>query len=152
MTRVLIALGSNLGDRAGHVRAAIEAIDKLAEGPVAASSIYYTDPQDMEDDAEEFANAVASFDTSLSPHDLLDALQAIEVTMGRAPDHAHNVSRTIDLDIITYGNEQLADERLEVPHPRAAERRFVLMPLVEVAPDADIGGRSARECLAMLLG
>ncbi|MDZ7684240.1 MAG: 2-amino-4-hydroxy-6-hydroxymethyldihydropteridine diphosphokinase [Gammaproteobacteria bacterium] len=152
MTRVLIALGSNLGDRAGHVRAAMEALEKIAAGPVTASSIYYTDPQDMEDDAEGFANAAASFDTGLSAHELLAALQEIEVAMGRPPDHGHNASRTIDLDIITYGEARIADEHLEVPHPRAQERRFVLMPLVEIAPDADIGGRPARDCLALLLG
>ncbi len=151
-TRVYVALGSNVGDRRGYVREAISRIENLGVSALLASSIYYTDPQDMEDDAEEFANAAISFETTLSARELLAALQQIERDLGRPADHGHNTSRTIDLDIILYGDEVIDTADLQVPHPRAFERTFVLMPLAEIAPDALIAGRTARELLASQIG
>ena len=152
VTRVLVALGSNVGDRAGYVREAMDRLETLAEDVVERSAIYMTDPQDMEDDAEEFANAAVSFRTRLTAVDLLSALQAIEVDMGRPRDHERNVSRTIDLDIIDFGGTELASKALTLPHPRAHERMFVLMPLMELAPDLALQGRTVRERLRGLLG
>lgn len=152
VTRVLVALGSNVGDRAGYVREAMDRLEVLAEGALERSAIYMTDPQDMEDDAEEFANAAVSFRTRLSAVDLLTALQAIEVGMGRPRAHERNVSRTIDLDIIDFGGAELASAMLTLPHPRAHERTFVLMPLMELAPDLELQGRTVRERLRALIG
>lgn len=151
MARVLVALGSNLGDRAGYVREAIARLGALAVGPVRASSIYTTDPQDMEDDAEEFANAAAGFETALSARDLLNALLAIEEELGRPREHGYHESRTIDLDIVSYGGAHIDEEDLKVPHPRAHERRFVLLPLNEIAPDTELGGVKVRDHLRRLL-
>ena len=151
-TRVYVALGSNVGDRRGYIREAISRIENLGVSALLVSSIYYTDPQDMEDDAEEFANAAISFETTLSARELLAALQQIERDLGRPADHGHNTSRTIDLDIILYGDEVIDTADLQVPHPRAFERTFVLMPLAEIAPDALIAGRTARELLASQIG
>lgn len=134
-TRVYVALGSNLGDRVNNLRQAIARLTLIATSEIDQSSFYMTDPQDMEDDAQEFANAVVGFDTVLSPRQLLAATQAIEVDMGRPADHARNDSRIIDIDIIIYGDEVVSESDLVIPHPRAHARAFVLMPLAEIAPD-----------------
>ncbi len=148
--RVLVALGSNLGDRVARVREAIHALEPLATGSIEASSIYRTEPQAMAKDAEAFANAAVRFDTNLAASDLLAAMQDIEVAMGRPRDHGANVSRTIDLDLITYGDCRIDEPGLQVPHPRAHERTFVLMPLLEIDPEATLGPGTVRECLAAL--
>jgi 2-amino-4-hydroxy-6-hydroxymethyldihydropteridine diphosphokinase len=134
-TRVYVALGSNLGDRVNNLRQAIARLTLIATSEIDQSSFYMTDPQDMEDDAQEFANAVVGFDTALSPRQLLAATQAIEVDMGRPANHTRNDSRIIDIDIIIYGNEVISEVDLVIPHPRAHARAFVLMPLAEIAPD-----------------
>lgn len=151
VTRVLVALGSNVGDRLGYIREATARLEQLASGRIESSSIYFTDPQDMEDDAEEFANAAVAFDTALPPKQLLAGLQRIEEELGRPGDHAHHVSRTIDLDIIVFGEETIDEADLKVPHPRAHERLFVLMPLVELAPDVRLGTRTVRQWLVSAL-
>ena len=135
-TRVFVALGSNKGDRVNNIREAIVRIEQLAVGLLTRSSFYMTDPQDMEDDAEEFANAVVGFDTHLSARQLLEGLQQIEVELGRPLNHGHNQSRTIDLDIICYGDSVINEPDLTVPHPRAHQRAFVLMPLAEISVEA----------------
>lgn len=134
-TRVYVALGSNLGDRVNNLRQAIARLALIATSEIDQSSFYMTDPQDMEDDSQEFANAVVGFDTALSPRQLLAATQAIEVDMGRPANHRRNDSRIIDIDIIIYGNEVVSEVDLVIPHPRAQVRAFVLMPLAEIAPD-----------------
>ena len=151
LTRVLVALGSNVGDRAGFVRQAVSRLERFSEGPVRQSSIYRTDPQDMEDDAEEFANAAVSFETRLSAHELLAEMQQIEVELGRPHNHGYHDSRTIDLDIIAFGEAQIDSPELVVPHPRAHERRFVLMPLAEIEPGARLGEKTVRQLLVDLL-
>lgn len=132
-TRVFVALGSNLGDREKRLQEAIIRLGELAEGRVVASSFRETKAEGM-GDAPDFLNAVVAFDTCLPPRALLEALQAIEVVMGRPADHARNASRTIDLDIVCYGNEVIREADLEIPHPRAREREFVMGPLEEIAP------------------
>lgn len=134
-TRVYVALGSNLGDRVNNLRQAIARLTLIATSEIDQSSFYMTDPQDMEDDAQEFANAVVGFDTALTPRQLLAATQAIEVDMGRPANHGCNDSRIIDIDIIIYGNQVVSEADLVIPHPRAHARAFVLMPLAEIAPD-----------------
>jgi 2-amino-4-hydroxy-6-hydroxymethyldihydropteridine diphosphokinase len=85
--------------------------------------------------APDFINAVVAFETSLHPFALLRSLQEIEARLGRPKDHRKNESRTIDLDIICYGDLSIDEKELTIPHPRAAQRDFVMTPLKEVAPD-----------------
>lgn len=138
--RVFVALGSNLGDREGHVREAIERLREAAAGPLQVSGFHVTRAEYM-GDVPEFVNAAVAFETVLSPRELLALLQRIEVEMGRPAGHARNTSRTIDLDIICYGNERIDEPDLVVPHPKAHERAFVLVPLVEIAPDLVMPGQ-----------
>lgn len=142
-----IALGSNLGDRR---HAIMEAVAALAEviGPLQAlSSIHETEPVDMAPDAPAFLNAVAAFDTTLTPAQLLYVTQAIEQAMGRttkteiSPDVTLlHPDRIIDIDILTLGDLCLDDEeilpglRLTLPHPRMHQRPFVMEPLREILP------------------
>ncbi|HKI75159.1 MAG TPA: 2-amino-4-hydroxy-6-hydroxymethyldihydropteridine diphosphokinase [Pseudomonadales bacterium] len=145
-TRVYIALGSNLGAREAHIREAVVRLGNMAEGGLSLSSLYETPAQDM-GDAPAFINAVAGLETSLSPRQLLAALQQIEVAMGRPSDHGHHVSRIIDLDIISFGDLVLHEAGLDLPHPRAHLRGFVLRPLAELDPLLRLPGqtRSVRE-------
>lgn len=137
--RVYVALGSNLGDREGRIREAIERMRKAAAGPVAVSGFHETKAEHM-GRVPDFINAAVSFETALSPGELLAFLQNIEVDMGRPAGHARNESRTIDLDIICYDNQRIDRPDLVVPHPKAHERAFVLVPLAEIAPDLRLPG------------
>jgi len=137
MTRYAVALGSNQGDRAGHLRGAIDGMGGL--GSIAAvSGLYETEPIGGPDQGA-FLNAVAIVDTSLPPAGLLEQLQAIEDDHGRDREVRWG-PRTLDLDIVAVDGGPVDQTRLQIPHPRAAERRFVLQPLVDVWPEAEIGG------------
>lgn len=143
--RAAIGLGSNVGDRLGHLRQALEALEALGEVE-AISSLYETEPVGGPDQGP-FLNAVVVIDTDLEPRELLAALHRIEVDAGRVRDVRWG-PRTLDLDLLVVEGRLVADEDLQVPHPRAAERRFVLAPLSEVWPDAPIGrGTTASEAL-----
>jgi len=135
--RVGVALGSNLGDRLANLRAARKAMVDLPgiRPPILFSSIYETEPVDCEPDANQFFNAVLEFDYEGDPQSLLRNLKAIESSLGRSGDHARNVSRSIDVDLLYAADLQIDDERLHLPHPRMHSRRFVLAPLVEIRPD-----------------
>ena len=127
-----IALGANLGDAQRTVEAAVNAIGKLpATQLVARSSLYRTAPVDSS--GPDYVNAVVTVQTQLQPEALLAALQALEVAAGRERPW-RNAPRTLDLDILLYGDERIATESLTVPHPRMLERAFVLVPLAEIAP------------------
>jgi 2-amino-4-hydroxy-6-hydroxymethyldihydropteridine diphosphokinase len=131
-----IGLGSNLGDREGTLRAALAALAGLpgVDG-VRASTLRETDPWGAECAGQPpYLNAVAEVRTGLSAHDLLAALQAIENRFGRVRP-SRWAPRTLDLDLLLYGDAVVRDAALEVPHPRLAGRRFVLEPLAELAPD-----------------
>ena len=112
-----------------------------------------TDPQNVEDEAEEFVNAVARLTTTVPVRELLVRLQEIEVALGRPGNHSSQESRTIDLDIICYGDVVIDEPDLIVPHPRASIRLFVLMPLAELAPDLVLPGtdKTVRGLIAALL-
>lgn len=131
--RAFVALGANLGDAAATVQRALQA---LASTPglrlVKASSLYRTAPVDAA--GPDFINAVAEVATTLTAPDLLDTLQAIEVAEGRERPY-RNAPRTLDLDVLLYGDARIDSPLLTVPHPRMYERAFVLVPLAEVAPD-----------------
>ncbi len=143
MTRAYVALGANLGDPQAALCAALR--DLAAVGGVtvtATSSFYRTAP--IESSGPDYVNAVAAVETTLSAVDLLHALQAIENTHGRVrPAGVVNAPRTLDLDLLLYGEDVIATPELTVPHPRMHERAFVLVPLLEIAPDASIPGRGA---------
>jgi uracil phosphoribosyltransferase len=135
---VAIGLGSNLGDRAAHLAAAAAAVAE-AVGPVTAvSSLYETAPVGGPDQGD-YLNAVVLAETDLPPADVLERLLDIERGMGRERRERWG-PRTIDLDILVYGERSVAVPGLTVPHPRMAERRFVLEPLAEVWPDLNVPG------------
>lgn len=128
-----IALGSNVGDRAAHVRRAAGLLS--GAGTVTGlSSLYLTEPVGKRDQAP-FINAVAAVATRLPPDDLLAVCRSIEARLGRERAERWG-PRTIDLDILLYGDLTVHTEQLTIPHPRMAERRFVLEPLAEIAPGA----------------
>lgn len=128
-----IALGANLGDARGAVTGAIAAIDRLPGTTVVArSSLYRTAPVDST--GPDYINAVVQVHTTLAASDLLAALQTIEQAAGRERPW-RNAPRTLDLDILLYGQEHITSETLTVPHPRMWQRAFVLVPLAEIAPE-----------------
>jgi 2-amino-4-hydroxy-6-hydroxymethyldihydropteridine diphosphokinase len=142
MTRAYLALGSNLGDRLAHLQTALDTLaDDIRVDLVAISSVYETDPVGgpVQDD---FLNAVLSIDTEASPHQLLAIAQSLEVQAHRERKE-HWGPRTLDVDLLLYGDESVTSPDLEVPHPRMWERAFVLAPLSEIAPEkasAPVGG------------
>ena len=148
MKLVYIALGSNLGDRAENLRQARERIESPDLRVLRASSIYETAPRDVESQPW-FLNQVIECETDLFPRQLLERLQKIERAMGRKRRMAKG-PREIDLDILLFGNAVVKAPELEIPHPRLAERRFVLEPLAELAPEKRHPGtrRTVREMLA----
>jgi 2-amino-4-hydroxy-6-hydroxymethyldihydropteridine diphosphokinase len=150
--RAGVALGSNLGDRLGNLKAARDRISKIrgVSGPIIASPIYETDPVGCEPGAAGFLNAVIEFSYAGQPLHLFDELKAVEVALGRPGEHARNVSRSIDIDLLYVGDVALTTERLILPHPRIDGRRFVLQPLADIQPDRLLPGqkRTVRELLA----
>lgn len=139
--RVYVGLGSNLGDREEMLRRALELLDAEPGVEVAAVSAFReTDPVDYEDQPK-FLNAAARLETSLSPRALLDRMLALEQHLGRTRDGGPRFGpRTLDLDLLVYGDEVVDEPGLTVPHPRLRERRFVLEPLAELDPDLEIAG------------
>jgi 2-amino-4-hydroxy-6-hydroxymethyldihydropteridine diphosphokinase len=142
-----VGLGSNLGDRQEQILRAAAFLEEL--GAVRLSTIRETDPVGLTDQPK-FLNAVAELQTDLPPRELLDRLLSIERRFGR--DRTAETRwgpRTIDLDLLLYGDETVDEPGLTVPHPRLAERRFVLEPLHELAPELTLpDGRAVRELLA----
>lgn len=140
MSRAFIALGSNLDDPAGQVRSGLRALGGIEGATLErASSLYRSAPWGLVDQPG-FVNAVACLQTTLTPHALLEGLQAIEAEHGRRRDGPRWGPRTLDLDLLLYDRLCIEDDTLELPHPRMAERAFVLLPLAELAPDLDIPG------------
>ena len=151
-TLALIGLGSNLGDRKALLDGAIAALAKTSGISVLAVSTYHeTAPVGGPEGQGAFLNAAASLETSLEPEPLLDVLQAIEQVSGRVRT-AHWGERTLDLDLLLYGDSRIQSPRLSVPHPWMALRRFVLAPLAEIAPEVvdPLTGLTVRALLANL--
>jgi 2-amino-4-hydroxy-6-hydroxymethyldihydropteridine diphosphokinase len=132
MPTVYLSLGSNLGNREGYLRRAIAALPPSVQVR-RVSSIYETEPVDYLDQPW-FLNCVLEAETALEPPALLEALRSIEAQLGGQKEFAKG-PRKIDLDILLYGDETIATPELEVPHPRMLQRRFVLTPLAELAPE-----------------
>jgi 2-amino-4-hydroxy-6-hydroxymethyldihydropteridine diphosphokinase len=136
VTRAYVGLGANLGDREATMRRAIEL---LGPDVVAVSSFRETDPVGYEDQPR-FLNAAIALDTELSPRELLERLLAVERELGRTRDGPRYGPRTIDLDLLLYGDEVFDEPGLQVPHPRLAERRFALEPLADLDPGLTVPG------------
>ena len=141
MTVAYVALGSNLGDSRRYLTDAIEAMARLPSTRVTARSrLYRTPPWGMLEQPP-FLNAAVELDTGLSAEALLDALLAIERAAGRRREGERWGPRTLDLDLLHMDGVRLADERLTLPHPRIAERAFVLLPLADLAPRLELPGQ-----------
>lgn len=151
MIRAAVGIGSNLGDPAANVRAALGALAEAGR-VVACSRFYRTEPWG-DRDQPAFCNAVAIIETALSPADLLRTLKDLERRLGRVPSRRWG-PRAADLDILYYGDERVDDPDLQIPHPRLFERAFALVPLAEVdaryAPAAEGLPREERETVALM--
>ena len=143
-TRVYLSLGSNIGDRSANLNAAIERLARIGE-VVARSSFYETEPVEVTDQPW-FMNCAVALETEKSPHALLEAVLAVEQEMGRQRKQKKG-PRNIDIDILLFGDAIVKSQGLTIPHPGLHQRRFVLEPLAEIAPDAlhPRLGRTVRE-------
>ena len=130
MTRAFLGLGSNLGDREAHLRAAVAELDDL----VAVSPVYETDPVGGPDDQGPYLNLVVELDTSRDARQLLEVCRELESAAGRVREVRWG-PRTLDVDVLWVEGDERDEPDLEVPHPRMGERRFVLAPLRDLAPD-----------------
>lgn len=141
--RAFVALGANLVDPQAQVRAAAAALNDLPGCRlVTLSSLYRTAPVGVTGEQPDYINAVAAVDTTLPPEELLQALLALEQRFGRER-HTHLAPRTLDLDLLLYGDTVLDTPSLQLPHPRLHLRAFVLVPLAELAPALDLPGRGS---------
>jgi len=131
---VFLGLGSNMGDREGFLKKALELIDLEAGEVVATSHLYQTEPWGFHA-KEQFLNMAAGIRTLMDPESLLQELLSIEVKMGRDRGENGYSSRKIDLDILLYGDRTIQRPGLRIPHPLMHERRFVLVPLCDIAPE-----------------
>lgn len=151
--RVGIALGSNLDDRMANLRTARKAIvDVVSNKSFLASPVYETEPVNCEPGAAKFLNAVLEIDYDGDPTELMDEMIRVEESLGRRRDHARNVSRKIDIDLLYADELTVENEQLQLPHPRMHLRRFVLQPLADIRPELLLPGqiKPARQLLAEL--
>lgn len=137
--RAVISIGSNVGERQVNLQGAV---DSLADTPevwvTAVSSVYETTPVDTPEGTADFLNAIVLLDTTLSARTLLERAMAVEAAYGRERTGERNEPRTLDVDIIVVGDRRADEEDLRLPHPRAAERAFVLVPWLELEPEAEL--------------
>jgi 2-amino-4-hydroxy-6-hydroxymethyldihydropteridine diphosphokinase len=141
--RVVVSLGSNLGDRMYALQGAVDALSDTPEVWVTGvSPVYETEPVGAPEGSEPFLNAVVTLDTTLSARTLLDRARTPPRRRGRERGES-NAPRTLDVDLIVVGDRHADDEALKLPHPRAAERAFVLVPWNDLEPDAEIPGYGA---------
>ena len=139
--RAVISIGSNVGERRANLQGAV---DSLADTPevwvTAVSSVYETEPVEAPEGSKDFLNAIVLLDTTLSARTLLERALAVESAYGRERTGERNEPRTLDVDLIVVGDRRADEEDLSLPHPRAAERAFVLVPWLELEPEAEIPG------------
>lgn len=149
MTLAYVALGSNLGDPQQQLLDAMEALARLPDTRLLQRSSFYRTPPWGVLEQPPFVNAAAQLETALSPHALLEALLDIEKKAGRVRA-VRNGPRILDLDLLYIDGVQLDDPRLTLPHPRMAERAFVLLPLHDLAPTLPLPGGTVTQLLARL--
>jgi len=142
MPRAFVGLGANLGDPRGQIRAALVSLEKIPATRLAGHSSFYRSAPIGYAEQPDFVNAVARLETALAPRALLDALLEIERSLGRNRSFA-NAPRTLDLDLLLYGEAVISESGMHVPHPRMHTRAFVLAPLAELAPGLEIPGHGA---------
>jgi 2-amino-4-hydroxy-6-hydroxymethyldihydropteridine diphosphokinase len=146
-----IALGSNLGDARKNVMQAIERLQGFSQQPLQKSSLWKTTPVDCPPGSMDFVNAVVALfpRAGETPESFLKTLQELETEFGRTPKTIMNEPRPLDLDLIAFGDEQRTTPELTLPHPRSHQRRFVLQPLAEIAPEIILPGQ--QKTIAQLL-
>jgi 2-amino-4-hydroxy-6-hydroxymethyldihydropteridine diphosphokinase len=146
-----LGLGSNVGDRRTNLQAAVDALPAHGVEVLASSSVYDTDPVGLVLDQPEFLNACVRVRTGLEPEALLDACKAVEQELGRVAGGVRHGPRPIDVDLLLLGDETYRSERLTLPHEQVTGRRFVLVPLLELAPELSVpGAGQAADALAAL--
>jgi 2-amino-4-hydroxy-6-hydroxymethyldihydropteridine diphosphokinase len=146
-----LGLGSNVGERRANLQAAVDGLVEHGVGVLASSSTYDTDPVGEIRDQPAFLNAALRIETALGPIELLELCKALERDLGRRPDGVRHGPRLIDVDVLMLGELEYSSERLRVPHPQVLERRFVLIPLLEL--DFDLctpAGDRLADALAVL--
>jgi 2-amino-4-hydroxy-6-hydroxymethyldihydropteridine diphosphokinase len=150
---VFIALGSNLGDSRQTVLDAMASLQNFSAAPILKSSLWETSPVNCPPDSPKFVNAMAGLmpKEDETPESLLKKLRELEMEFGRPPKKVLNEARPLDLDLIVFGNETRHSPELMLPHPRAHERRFVLQPLSEIAPELILPGQG-KTVLQLLAG
>jgi 2-amino-4-hydroxy-6-hydroxymethyldihydropteridine diphosphokinase len=146
-----LGLGSNVGDRRGNLQSAVRALPGHGVEVLGSSSVYETEPVGDVLDQPDFLNACVRVRTALAPEDLLDACKAVERELGRVAGGVRHGPRPIDVDLLLLGDETYRSERLALPHEQVTSRRFVLVPLLELAPDLRVPGAGrAADALAAL--
>jgi 2-amino-4-hydroxy-6-hydroxymethyldihydropteridine diphosphokinase len=137
-----LGLGSNVGDRAAHLRAAIAMLGERGVEVEAVSSAYETEPVGELPDQPDFLNAAIRIRTELEPGELLDICKQVEAERGRVPGAPRHSPRPVDVDLVLLGDLELSTDRLTLPHPEVTSRRFVLAPLLELDPDLTLPDRT----------
>ena len=137
---VYLSLGSNIGDREANLAGAITIIEEYPENNNLRSASFYSSDPLFNTDQPEFLNTVVEINTTFTPFEFLDEIKNIERLLGRPTEHKKNVPRTIDIDILTFGDAFLETEELTIPHPGIPYRRFVLVPFNELAPNYIVPG------------
>ncbi|HTE60126.1 MAG TPA: 2-amino-4-hydroxy-6-hydroxymethyldihydropteridine diphosphokinase [Solirubrobacteraceae bacterium] len=146
-----LGLGSNVGDRRANLQAAVDALPAHGVDVLAASSVYDTEPVGEVLDQPDFLNGCIRVRTALEPEALLDACKAVERELGRRAGGIRHGPRPIDVDVLLLGDETYRSDRLSLPHEQVTSRRFVLVPLLELAPDLSVPGAGrAADALAAL--
>lgn len=145
--RGYLGLGSNQGDRLGNLRRAASALERRGVRVRAASSVYETEPQGDVPDQPDFLNACLAVETELGPDELLDVCKGVEAELGRPPGGPRHAPRPLDVDLLAFDGVELRTPRLTLPHPEIRNRRFVIEPLLELAPELTLsdGTRLAEE-------
>jgi 2-amino-4-hydroxy-6-hydroxymethyldihydropteridine diphosphokinase len=134
MEKIFLGLGSDLGDRLHNLSDAVKKMEVTVGSLICSSSVYETEPWGFSGE-NRFLNMVVEMETGLDPAELLDRILDVESAMGRVRNDEKYVSRVIDIDILFYGSRIIDAEMLKIPHPRLQQRRFVLVPLNEIAPE-----------------